>query len=287
MSYEINEANIAETIVRESRKPQLLSKGNDRCAMYAVPDGFSLQTDSALEKLQNRPWRKTGAIRVKTADSFIHYVNTHKREETLLYAKVDPRNIDTPLQITAVFNEHQGGVVDDSEPGWRDFSAVLIPESSHEWKTWNAHNGKAMSQFEFAMFVDNNSKDISSQDGYPTGIEMLKMATQFEANQDKQFRSAVRLQSGGADLQFIDTDDATTVEKMRAFDKFMIGLPAFWMGQAYLLEAKLRYRVHSGKLSLWYDLIRPDLVINDAVETILANVQEKTNLPVLYGEIIK
>lgn len=283
----VNDQNIAQTIAEEARKPIALLKGDDRGTLMAVPEGFRLETDACLEKMQDRPWRKAGAVRVKTADSFIHYVNTHKREESLLYAKVDPRNIEAPLQITAVFNEHQGGEVSDSEPGWRDFQAALIPESSHEWKTWNANNGKQMSQFEFALFIDNNSKDISSQEGYPTGIQMLQMATQFEATQDKQFRSAVRLQSGGANLEFIDTDDAATVEKMQAFDKFMLGLPAFWMGQAYLLEAKLRYRVHGGKLSLWYDLIRPDLVINDAVATILANVQEKTGLPVLYGEIIK
>jgi len=116
---------------------------------------------------------------------------------------------------------------------------------------------------------------------------MLRMATQFEATQDKQFRSAVRIQSGGVNLECIDTDDAATVEKMQAFDRFMIGIPAFWKGQAYLVEAKLRYRVHSGKLSLWYDLIRPDLVVTDAIDNMLEQIQKAVELPVVYGAIVK
>ena len=254
--------------------------------MIAVPEGWSIETDACMEPLRSSPYRTKGLVATKTVESFAHYVNTHKRAETLLYAAVDATGAQA-LKVTAIFNEHQGVSIDGNRPGWRDFSATLAPDMSHEWKTWISLNGKPMTQFEFALFLEDNIKDISSQEGYPAGTAMLRMATQFEATQDKQFRSAVRIQSGGVNLECIDTDDAATVEKMQAFDRFMIGIPAFWKGQAYLLEAKLRYRVQSGKLTMWYDLIRPDLVITDAIDSMLANIQQSVELPVIYGEIVK
>lgn len=278
--------NAVETILRESRHPFSLSGGAEYGTLIAVPDGWTIETDEQLEQLQDHPFRKRGQVATKTVESFAHYVNTHKRQESLLYAAVE-HSSSTPLKLTAVFNEHAGTVHEEPRPGWRDFTATLTPDVSHEWKTWTGASGKPMSQLEFAIFLEDNIKDISSQDNFPTGTDMLRMATQFEATQDKQFRSAIRLQSGGVNLECIDTDDAATVEKMKAFDRFMIGIPAFWKGQAYLLEAKLRYRTQGGKLTLWYDLIRPDLVITDAVDNILEQVEKATELPILYGAIVK
>lgn len=278
--------NAVETILKEARVPFDFGFTSDAGRLIAVPEGWQLQTDAQLEQLQPRPYRVKGQVATKTVESFSHYVNTHKREESLLYAVVDEHST-TPLRVTAVFNEHQGGEVDENQPGWRDFTATLTPDVSHEWQNWTSNSGKRMNQFEFALFIEDNIKDVSSQEGYPTGTEMLKMATQFEATQDKKFRSAVRVQSGGVNLECIDTDNAATVEKMQAFDRFMIGIPAFWKGQAYLLEAKLRYRVQSGVLTLWYDLIRPDLVVNDAIDKILDDVKQATGLPALYGAIVK
>lgn len=281
------ETNIAETIARESRKPELLIAGKNRGNLFAIPNGFDLQADSALEQMQDAPYRKKGHVSVQTADSFTQYVNKHKQAESLLYALVDTTNINTPLVIKAVFNDHHGAALNATPAGWRDFTASLTPEASHEWKTWNARDGKQMDQFTFAQFLDDNIKDISSQQGYPSGTDMLQMVLRFELSQDKRIKSAIRIQSGGTNIEYVDDDDAATVERMQAFDKFMLGIPTFWMGQAYMLEAKLRYRVREGKLSLWYDLVRPDLVVNDAVAKILEEVQQKTELTVLYGGITK
>lgn len=282
-----SEKNIAETIALESRKPQTMVSGRDRGTLFAVPEGFNLQTDAVMEQMQNAPNRKKGHVSVKTTDSFVQYVNKHKQPESLLYAQVDTTNINTPLVIKAVFNDHHGEKLNDTSAGWCDFTASLTPEASHEWKTWLARDGKPMDQFTFAQFLDDNIKDVSSEEGYPTGTEMLQMALRFELSQDKRIKSAIRIQSGGTNIEYVDDDDAATVERMQAFDKFMLGIPTFWMGQAYTLEAKLRYRVREGKLALWYDLVRPDLVVNDAVAKILEDVQKKTELTVLYGGIAK
>lgn len=283
--------NYAQTIASESRRPVSI-KETERGSLVALPEGWSLRTDSSLEALANHPFRKKGTARFKVQESFVEYVNKHKLPESVIYAKVNKGERDAPLTVTAVFNDHEEeqNQLAGSEvaAGWQDFRAILAPEASHEWRTWTANSGKAMSQFEFAQFIDDNIKDISSsQDGFPTGTEMLQMALAFELSQDKRIKSAIRIQSGGTNIEYVEDDDASTVARMQAFDKFMLGIPVFWRGQAYAVEAKLRYRVREGKLTLWYDLVRTDVVVDDAVEQVLQAVGTGTASSILYGEIVK
>lgn len=286
-STNLEAANIAETIAHEARKPERLVSGDDRGALYAVPVGYNIVTDADLERMQNAPFRKKGNVAFKATESFVVYVNKHKQPESLLYAQVDARNFSSPLKVLAVLNDHQPGNLNETVAGWKDFTAWLMPQASHEWKTWTQFDGKRMSQFEFAQFIEDNIKDVANEDGYPTGTDMLKMAVQFEMSQDKRIKSAIRIQSGGTNIEYVDNDDAATVERMEAFNKFMLGIPVFWQGQAYYLEAKLRYRVREGVLSLWYDLVRPDIVVDDAVKQILSDIEANIEVPVLYGEIFE
>ncbi len=280
--------NYAQTIANEARRPVILT-GSNRANVIALPEGYSLKTDSSMEALADHPYRKKGTARFKVPESFVEYVNKHQLPNSVIYAKVDKSERNAPLTVTAVFNDHDAETEKKgAEAGWQDFRAILVPEASHEWRTWTANSGKQMSQFEFAQFLDDNIKDISSgQDDYPTGTQMLQMALAFELSQDKRIKSAIRIQSGGTNIEYVEDDDASTVARMQAFDKFMLGIPVFWRGQAYAIEAKLRYRVREGKLTLWYDLVRTDVVVDDAVEQVLQAVSAGTGSSILYGEIVK
>ena len=278
--------NYAQTIANEARRPTILGS-TSRANVIALPEGWNLKTDASMEQYGDYPYRKKGITSFKVQESFVEYVCKHKLENTVLYAKVNKDDGKNPLVVTAVFNDHDHNEMDEPQAGWQDFRAHLVPQASHEWLVWTENSGKKMSQFQFAAFIDDNIKDISSQEGYPTGTDMLQMALQFELTHDKRMKSAIRLQSGGTNIEYIEDDDASTVKRMQAFDKFMLGIPVFWRGQAYAVEAKLRYRVREGELTLWYDLVRTDVVVDDAVENILAAVGNGTDSSILYGEIVK
>ena len=113
---------------------------------------------------------------------------------------------------------------------------------------------------------------------------MLEMALTFEANQDMRFKSAIRLQNGGVQMSFVQDDDAQTLQKMQVFDRFSIGLPVFWNGDAYRIDARLRYRVRDGKLTFWFELIRQDKVLEAATQTLIGQIREKTGNPFFFGE---
>ena len=65
---------------------------------------------------------------------------------------------------------------------------------------------------------------------------------------------------------------------------WMRRFPVFWNGDAYRLDARLRYRVRDGKLTFWFELIRQDKVLEAATQTLIAQIREKTGNPLFFGE---
>lgn len=283
---DLNKENIAQTIFEQARKPEELQHSRVSGKLFAVPDGWSLKTDAEMEHLQLHPRRKKGNITFTTSESFIEYVNLHKTDETRIYAV---STAAYPLRVRAVFNENRPS---NDLAGWCDFSATFIPKTALEWETWTGLNKKPRDQFQFAAFIEENLKDIYRPDQeegratMPSGAEMLDMAIKFEVNSEKRFKSSIRLQSGGSNIDFVDTDDAATVERMSVFDKFAIGIPVFWKAQGYVITARLRYRNQSGKLVLWYELIRPDLTVDDAVSDALALIEKGTEIKAMHVETL-
>ena len=56
-------------------------------------------------------------------------------------------------------------------------------------------------------------------------------------------------------------------------DTFTIRIPVFVGGPLYDIEARLRYRLHEGKLAIGYELVRPVLVRLDAIQKVTAEIR--------------
>jgi len=271
--------NLAETLAREMKAPvEIGSEKNLGVRRIALPEGWTLKELDDEERML-RPRRKRGTARLIDAESFIDYVKRHgtNKHTTVwckaLYAKGEVR-------FKAILNGHGQ---EENGQNWCDHVATFQPEFSEEWKRWFGHDGKVFTQFEFAAFVEDNNKDIVGIDG-PSGAEMLHMALNLEANQDVRFKSAIRLQSGGVNITYVDEDDAQTLTQMKLFERFTIGVPVYAAYESFQVQARLRYRVREGKLSFWYELVRPDKILEAATESIIKMIEENTSLPFFYGE---
>lgn len=254
--------------------------GKDHIKRIALPPGwdFIVRDD---ENLLPTPTRKKGTIRLDEEVSFIAYINRHKISDlTTIYCQADYRQ--SKVEFDCVINDHSGDIEGQA---WRDHRATYTPIFSEEWKRWTGGNKQQYGQVEFASFIEENLTDISAQDGMPSGNDLLQMAISFEANQDKRFKSSIRLQSGGVQLNFVEDDDAQTLQQMKLFEKISIGIPVFWNGTAYRIDARLRYRVTQGVLRFWYELIRPDRVIEDATKTMIEGIKKATGAPLYFGKI--
>ena len=239
-----------------------------------VPDGYKV---SSLENMLVQPTRKRGTVSVTDAGGFITYMNRHCEDGTLVYADID--------QVAGSFK--LVGVINDSsaeEPGWRDHTCTMDRKRSVEWDRWIGKNKAAMSQADFAAWIEDNLADIATLPGFPSGQDILAMSIGFEANSEKRLRSKINLQNGGVRFEFVEDEDKDTRSSMQVFERFTLGLPVFdGSASAYPLEARLKYREKSGNLTFWYELIRPDRVFKTAVADELGVIKEGTSLMIVSG----
>jgi uncharacterized protein YfdQ (DUF2303 family) len=272
--------NLAETLAREMKQPVVLfDHGNHNRWCVATPPGWT-QALIDEEKLLDRPRRKTAQASLSDAESFVAYVKRHgSLTECTVWCKADYRA--GQVAFKAIVNDHGE---EPDEAAWRDHTASFTPEFSEEWKRWTAKHKQPFAQADFAAFLEENLKDIAGVSDGPSGTQMLEMALSFEANQDMRFKSAIRLQNGGVQMSFAQDDDAQTLTRMQVFERFSLGMPVFWNGEAYRIDARLRYRVRDGKLSFWFELIRPDKVLEAAAQTLIAKIRGETGNPFFFGD---
>ncbi len=270
-------SSFADRLAVEVRKP--IAQDCNGTPFLLLPKGDGWEVKDMSETIPT-PVRPKGTVTMHDLASFIAICKRFGVVEgSMIYCDADYSA--STVTLRAVFDDHESAL----DAGHRQHRAVYSPRQSEEWKRWTGNNGahKAMGQVEFALFLEENAKDITTADGYPSGAAMLAMALTLEATGEKRLRSGIRLQSGGVQLEYIDKEDEATVQKMQVFEKFRLGIPPFFRGQGYALDARLRYRVGNGAAKFWYELIRPDLVLAAAVDDEIAKIRTETGLPLVFG----
>lgn len=268
----------AEAIAEISAKPSLHNESGNPFAY--VPAGW-VRDD--FRYLLPNPRRKTGHYNLHEVESFIDIV---KRQGSLancnIYLNVDYGK--QKINAIAIFNDHADG---DGPAGWRDHSAIYEPKFSEEWRRWTAHSGKHMTQIELGNFLEGNISDIATPVGttLPTGSEVLSFVTALQETRKVKYGSTIDLANGMKQIEFIEEGSDAQKGKLSIFREFALGIRPFINGQAYELRAYLRYRVdrNNGNITFWYELQRPDRLLEDACRKIVHDIKTKTGMPVLFG----
>ncbi len=259
-----------------SKFPELPGHPHEGIPYIAIPKEFQV---ADLEHLLPAPARKRASVVVNDEQSFVAYLKKHgSLDECVIYADINTAN--GSCSMVAVINDNHS-----DRPQWRDHRCNYQTRPSVEWTRWSGKNRGAMTQADFATWIEDNLPDIVSTPGMPTGAEMLEMALCFEATSDKRLRSKTNLQSGGVQFEYVDDEDKDTRTRMKVFERFTIGIPVFeGSSSAYPLECRLKYREKDGKLSFWFELIRPDRVFKAAVDDVLKQIKESTGFMLLNGK---
>lgn len=232
-----------------------------------------------LEETISEPPRKKGTVKLRDAASFIHYFNRFSDEHSTIYATLDP------AKFVAVLDEHfetagELSHLGDTPSRYREFRAEFVVPPSEEWKRWTAANRKQMGQLAFAELIEDNLPDIVE----PAGNVLLELALNFEASKSGSFRSVQRLQNGSVNLSWIDeTKPSGDSGTMTVPPSFKLNIPVFENGLLYPMDARLKYRVKDGALSIWYELVRPHKVLDDAFREIWTRIASETDRVILLG----
>lgn len=244
-----------------------------KAPLVLVPDGYKVQY---VELEDQPPKRKEGKHTILSAASFISFYAKHAVEGcTEIYGIRG----DRPA-FSAVFDDHSA-----TGPGWRRFQAHYECPLAREWTVWTGNNGqaKAKGQEAFAEFLENNQLDVFE----PNGAVMLEIAKQLEAKKNVNYESGIRLSDGQIQYRYEEQIQGSAAKgTMTIPENFSLAIPVFDGGPRYQIEARFRYRINSDrKLVLWYDLVRPHKVIEDAAQEVWALIEEGCGTKILHAEV--
>ena len=233
-----------------------------------IPAGATLYD---AEPYLSEPLRKRGTVVLNDVASFVAYVNVEKTGDTRLYGQYQPPG------FVAVLNDNSG-----DGPAWKDYRATYACPLSVEWKTWTGMSGRQMSQADFAAFIENNLPDIA----VPPAADMLEISRSLEAKKKVNFASGIRLSNGQNELTYEEQISGTAAKgKLQVPEEFTVGIPVLEGGINYAVVARLRYRIaDGGALTMWYELVRPHKIVEDAAHAVWTEIQDKTGLTVFNGK---
>jgi uncharacterized protein YfdQ (DUF2303 family) len=269
----------AQAIVDLSQKPFV--EQINGVPFLISPAGNGEWKNEAHLTLLPAPLRKKGTLQIHEVESYISMTKKHgSLGNSSIYIDVDYAT--SHVVATTVFNDH-----DESSAGWQDHKAVFKPKFSAEWNIWIKFNKQKLSQVDLAQFLETNISDIAQIDGskMPSGSDILTFVSQLEEKRTVKYGSAVNLQNGMVQIEFIEEGDKGTSSKLELFKEFAIGIRPFFDGTPYQLKAFLRYRIerNTGEIIFWFELQRADRVLEDACKEVIANIKDKTGLPVTFG----
>lgn len=243
-------------------------------------DAYALVPDGAnVEYLQRPtlPFRKSGTVKLSDAASLLEY---WKRQaagaQSYLYGSM------SPAQFVAVFNDHSTG----EKAGWRDHRAVYTLEHSKEWLMWTGHSKKDFSGNEsFAIWLEENLLDVVS----PDPALMMDVALNIKVNQSQGFSKAVRLSDGNIEMSYSNVIDGQVAsgagKNVKIPELFVISIPV-WSGlsaKKYEIEARFRYRLQSGGVTLRFELVRPHKAMEEAFKDVFDQIETGAATKVLWG----
>jgi len=261
------QTNIIETALAAGRELAIETQYENGTPFIVAPADFEIHE---LDHLRDAPIRIEQTTRHTTAQSFIDYYNHYAHSDSAIF--ID----DKTNTFTAIIDFHEQNAI----AGWKKHKATFEFSKTPEWDAWLSHDKKQMTQEDFGRFIENNLLEIIE----PNGATMLEIALSIQAKTEVKFSRATRLDNGQLQLAYSETIEGAAGIKgeIKIPEKFTIGLKLFKGGIAYQIDARLRYRIKEGNLALWYELIRPQAVIDANISDTKSLIEEAVTAGEIY-----
>lgn len=219
--------------------------------------------EAEREKHREHPTAKAGVVALGDTDSFIAYVARHATAATVIYR-------ENQLVLRAQIDDHAEG-----HAGWRRHTALLKLRLSDHLQPWIDRNSRALSQDDFAEHVEDHLSVIVE----PDAADLLEMVQFLSGNVTTTWRSSVALKSGARELQWAESVTAQGQARDGGKRQFpgtiTLSLPLFQHDVDQIeLEARLRFRVRDGKLTIGYIIDGLDDHIEDRMTEVVLAVED-------------
>ena len=258
----MNDNNNSLVDIFEKGKTQTIQTSVNDIPVFITPGGMEMHSlEKLVDKRAERPKQLEQRITLLSSDSFIDYYNKFSTLDSAIFVDQEEGN------FVAILDYH----ANHETPAWCKHVARYTCPKTKEFNTWLRNNNNRMEQEDFALFIEENSRNIVE----PNAAEMLEIASSLKAKKDVEFKSGIRLDNGETQFEYTETigTNAGISGQLNIPEKIKINARAFQGGDNYELEARFRYRITPSGLQMWYTLITPHLVIEDAVNQVIEQVK--------------
>ena len=243
-----------------------------------VPDNYmALALD---DKYLDKPHHIVQNVEVYDPDSFIEYFQRFKTSSSRVFV-----DIRTP-SIVGILDYHEDtGLGDGAEAAaWCSHRVQYKFRPTREWEIWFKNNGTAMTQLEFAQFIEDNLPDVIN----PLPAAMKEMTLSLEAKRDVNYTKAVNLQNGTTQFTYHETVTGSvggTTGQVEVPREFTIRIAPFEGADKVEILCRFRYKLSQQALSLRYEMWRPNALFDAAVEAVVAELTTSiTENPVTFSK---
>ena len=268
---------------------------------FELPDGCRvLAMASAIKGIQHEifyPIDKplSGHISQKVAlfstASFIDYVNAFKGDDTQIFA--DPENNlirgilnyhKTPVDLLPEDKakrelEKREHIVITPMPDYADHIATMEIPFSEQWSRWTGIDNQAITQGNFAEFLEENYLDVAT----PDHATLLEMVTSLQATNNVVFSSGLKLQTGEQQLIYTEAIEGKGKGDMKVPSEIKLNIPIHFDAAAMDIRCFLRYRIQQGKLTFIVKINRRELLEKEAFINVVKEIGDKTQIVPVYG----
>lgn len=233
-----------------------------------VPPGWELQLHP---ELRAAPARIEATVHLHTLASYIAYLKEYASPTSATFVDL----------ATGMFRTIIDYHTSPEDPAWCAYQALYTAPRTPEFSDWHKASGQRMTQTAFAEFIEDHLPDIVE----PPAAEMAEISRSLNVDLNVKFQKAIRLDNGEVQLQFMEELNGSAGPKgqLKIPQVIKLGLPLFKGGDTYAVEARFKYRIKDGSLSMWFELIRIERLIADAIEGMAAQINEHTAPGLYFG----
>jgi uncharacterized protein YfdQ (DUF2303 family) len=267
--------NLVAELAAKGATPAVITSEKEH--FIIVPAGTELKSLREFQYAE-APIKKTGLAQMLDVPSFAGYFVRFRDEDSMIFS--DPEK----FTFTGILDMHKEGAGDARR---KEHKVHLELRRTKRWLNWWNMNRQPKPQEDFSQFIEDNLPDIFQPEGtqYPSAGIMLEVSRSLAASSSYQFNQATNLKNGQKGLVYREVIEgvAGPQGEIPIPDAFNIRVPIFLNQKPVDVVCRLRYRISSGKLSMWYDMLRVDEMLAAEFEAARIAVSTASGCEVLLG----
>lgn len=237
---------------------------------YAVlPPGYSL---ASLEPYLPAPMAINEHPTFNELLGWVDYVNDFKAPETRIMAA----RMSHGARFRAFLDYHGLGA-----PARNKHKATVDLLWSTQWSSWANRAGKWLTQDEMAEWIQDNIQDLAK----PSGAEMLEVCQTLRLTKSVEFESSHVLATGQVRFSYLEGVAAKGGADVVVPSEFTLGIPVFANAAAYAVPCRFRYKLDAKKLTLRYDVVGADRIVEDSIRGFVDEIAEATGIRPSMGVV--